>query len=254
MLKIESFLRRGTPQKETVRPPFRIVYLDGLLEGPALYDLRDKVRRNHGVIEILVHPFYGDGDLTSEPHFELREGYSEERNEFIQRALKQDIPLVIFEEEDSLKDLKKRIDSRVGTVYVVPTLPGNAMPSSIKRNYGYHPIFMNLRAASGLRFEAWRKVTEPLEKAGVKKAIVGGEYMVLEQLQSDSGKSLFDQFSSLAKGKKGAMELVNAGLFPSACPGQVINTLLAAGIDVSISAISSPTNKIEPTKFNSRHS
>jgi len=252
MQLVERFLRINThAEQEASRLPFRIVYLDGL-EGPELSGLRDKVRRNNGAIEILVHPYYEDGKTTLAPSFELRESYKEERNEFIQRVLEKDIPLVIFEEEDSLKDLSEKIDSNVGTVYVVPTLQKEATPSSIKRSHEYHPVLMNSRVAHGLRFEAWEKVTEPLRKAGVKKAIVGGEYMLLVQPQGDNERILFDQFSSLAKGKKGAMELVSAGLFPSACPGQVANRLLGIGIDISISSISSPTNKIEPTKFTSK--
>lgn len=249
-MQILEHFRRQSPQEQRPIQPLDIITLDGL-ESPNTYGLKDSVRRNKGVVEILVHPFHTQGAQTSTP-FEQREGYVSERDDFVQSVISKDIPLVVFQEEATLDALSSQINAESGRIYVVPTLEGEARPSSIKRHPQYHLIFMNYRIAAQENATAWKMAIVPLKNAGVKRAVVGGEYMVLVKPGSDAEEVLFSRFSSLAQGKKGAMKLVAAGVFPSGCPGQVINELLRRGIDISISPISSPTNRIQPTVFDSK--
>lgn len=234
-------------RSETVPPqPFRLVDLEHINSTDAYY-LSRSVRNNNGLAYVLVHPFHREGEDLELP-FALRPEYEDERNEFIRNALSSNKPLIIFEEEESLSKLGERLGSDVGTAYFVPTLTGNATPSSIKNYAGYDKLFMSSRVSRDLNYRAWEYAVGPLVDAGVKRAEVGGKYMVLEE-SVGSGDPYFNNFKRMAKGKRSAKQLVDSGIFPSASPGQVINQLLLRDIDVTISGVASPTNVSEPTRF-----
>ena len=247
MKEIQGFLSRNLFQrKETTPQPFRMKYLERLSESD-LNELKRKVKKNKGVIQVLVHPFYKEEEASAEIPFDLRPEYKEERDAFIREVLAADIPLIIFEEEQAVPHLLQRqLNSNTGTVYVVSTLPGDGRPASM-RGPGFNPYFMNWRVAANLEYNAWSKVMTPLKKTGVKRALVGGQYMVLAKPANKNEERLFGIFNRSAKGNKGAMELVNIGVFPDAYPGKVMESFLKAGIDVSVSTVSSPTNKLQFT-------
>lgn len=220
--------------------PFKIVDLLKI-DKTELEKLRRKVKRNKGKVEILVHPFYDENN--PECAFPSTDEYKRVRNEFIDRAIEENVPLVIFEQDSDYNLLVDRIGNSAGTLYVVRTLDGEPTPKTEE-----HKQFLMGRARLNAEFRAWERVNRVLRAAGIKKANIGGRYMILKPSRDDEDhEDQFNRFTKAAKGKKNAKVWLDEKLYPDACPGIVVFKLLQQGIDVSLSYISSPTSKLEPT-------
>lgn len=240
MLVIETFVQKNLFRgKESPFGRLRILGLEDL-SGKDFNELKSKVEKSSGAVQVLVHPFLDGRDAI----FIASPEYEEERDHFVRDALANDIPLIIFEEEGAISDLRRRFNR--GTMYVVPTRWRDGSPASIEKDPRWDEC-MSRATERDVELFAWHRVIATLVRAGVKRANIGGQYMTFIKPKDEEEQRLFDKFRRLAKDKKNASELVNAGIYPNACPGQVSFALLDYDIDVSISTISSPTNKPEPT-------
>lgn len=183
---------------------------------------RQILKESNGQVTILVHPFMGEEDPNDE--FPMTEGYRLQRDEIIYSCISMSQPLIIFEEIEAHQKLVDRFrDQREGRLYVVFTKKGVAVPAN----------------------ETSDKFVNLLKETVVKHAVIGGRYMVLQQVEdNEEGRDHWDalwNLKQLGKDKPRAQEWLSRDVIPLRCPGQVIRWLLPF-CDVSLSPASSPDN------------
>ncbi len=239
---IEIWRRRGDLQT-----PDSFVAVD-LLNADLIYKklFNAQIKRNSGLVTVLVHPFFRENTENGKCPFPLTPKYTEARDSFITSAVEQGNPLIIFEEAARCSALAAQIAAKRGIVYWIATCNGDATPAFIKNNPQYGP-FMHHRTRMRLEAETWDRVSATLKEAGARHLTVGGRYMVLHEPTTDYGQRFLADLKEISKRKKFAKEMLYKNLIPGACPGQVMIRLLQRGLDISLSDISSPTNKLTVT-------
>lgn len=208
--------------------------------------LKAQVKRNAGMINVYVHPYFGEDDTKSMCPFPLTPEYIATRDSSILNAVEEGNPLVIFEEASKCATLADQIAANKGIAYWVATCEGDATPAFIKEDPRYGP-FIHYRTRMRLEGEIWDKVKDTFRTVEVKRLNVGGRFMVLHEPTTNHGHRFLASLRESAKNRKSASEIVNRGLIPGACPGQVMVNMLHRGFDISLSEISSPTNTLTPT-------
>lgn len=190
-----------------------------------------------GRVTILVHPYY-EGPLNK--IFPLTDLYFQETDGLLKNAADLGHPLVVMESTEDYHRLTRRLPRTSGILYVVPTLPDEPTPA----------FFGGPGLVYGLPFIerfCWWKLARKLRQIGVEHVEVGGRYMLLHPPVYRSDMHDMTQMRKWAAGKSLAKDFVAAGLIPEACAGSTVFCLLREGFDVGISAVSSPTNRLEPT-------
>lgn len=208
--------------------------------------LKAQVRRNSRTVNVLVHPYFREDETNGKYPFPLTPEYTAARDSFIVNTVEEGKPLMIFEEAAKCATLAEQIAAKRGIVYWVATCDGDATPALIKEDPQFG-LFMHYRTRMRLEAEAWDKVKVALSSVGIRRLNVGGRYMVLHEPTTDPGQRFLDDLRKSAKGKKNTKEIIDRGLIPGACPGQLMIKMLHRGFDISLSEISSPTNTLTPT-------
>lgn len=191
-----------------------------------MVSLTEKIRRSQGIVHILVHPFYTEGDLGV--------NYKKARDKLIRRVLKENFPLIVAEENLAVHLLPKRIREK-GVIYVIPTYPSDSKPLSMQ---DLAPWWGNNELTRKAELTAWARIFAPLRAIGAKHFIVGGNRMDLIQ-PTAYDQSLFEEFLSEAENNAGnVMLMAKAGVFPVGCAGTVLRMATILGFDASISEAS----------------
>ncbi len=202
--------------------------------------LRERIINQGGYIDILVHPFHNETKPVSDRGPSPK--YIHDRDEFIKESIITEKPLVIFEEQLKIPQLRRKIkEARRGTLYIVatdkekptPVLPGKEMLTN-------HLTKEEVE-------EAWNQFGEILKRLGVKRVNVGGRYLYFANTDYDhvEERQTFLDLKELAKDKPYANEWLSDHILPYGCAGVTAQNLLKQGLDVSLSRISSP-DSIEP--------
>lgn len=207
--------------------------------GQQLESLSERIIKNGGAVDILVHAFY-TGPLIG--RFPITPEYQQAVGGLIGQSFKQNHPLIVFESivEDYPIPAGLLPEGRQGLLHFVPTLPAEPTPA----------IFGRPSLIYGLPFIetfCWGKLSQRFRQIGVKHINVGGRYMVLRPPADDTDEQILKKMKGWANRRQLAEELVDSELVPDCCPGAALYFLMGQGFDVSISSASSPTNRLEST-------
>lgn len=226
-------------------PPFKtaeIPYMD--------YDsfrlLQEQVFRSGRKATVLAHPYAGEDN--PEALFPATEAYCRDRDNLITTLLEEGQPVIIFEPDSSIDQLKGLVNSTEGVLFTVRTVEGDVTPELIREYTGGSP-FCSPREISHFTWKALSRITDVLQKAGVRHLTVGGRYLGFHEVRNETGQQKLAEFKDYAKGKSKAKKWLSAGLIPSGCVGDLAYRFLQRGFDVSFSSVSSPANNLESTDF-----
>lgn len=176
-------------------------------------ELQQSVRQNAGVVQLIVHPYFGENAESS------RYGsiYVDERDVYLRECFAKGLPLIIFEEESELPYLPNRMDGLLGTAYTVSTLPTQSYP---------------------VTHEALKTTLQTLKQVGTKHIEIGGRFLTFSK-PSPEEKPFVDDFKKAAKRRPHARQLAKSPLLPGDCVGGAVRWLVGS-FDVSFSGISEP--------------
>ena len=191
----------------------------------------------------LMHPYHHE-DRPGIRMFHRPLGFELRRDRFIKACLDSGSPLIIGEARSEYHLLRSRIGPHsFGNLYTVRTVDNNPLPL-----IGNYTDDRN-----------WSNLADILQQANVKHLVVGGIAIELftpsHYLGGKSGKlnrELLRVLTTLRKageGKIAAARWLEKGLIPNGCAGTAAERLLNAGFDVSISPISSPSNRLEALDY-----
>ena len=176
--------------------------------------LRERVASADGHVRIVVHPFAGELPDDSFPGYERNRV---EKEEAIYQALlrwantspEESAPILLFEEEDKIEDLKTRLEKETelkNEFYVVPTFSNTSdIKLSPDELYG--------------RTDHWGEFMQRLEGLGVGDIIVGGKYLMVRE-----------------------GPIYESGRFLSACVGNAVERL-SPMFHVEVSHLSHPDSR-----------
>ncbi len=173
--------------------------------------LREKIKKNKGVVRIMIHPYYlqQKSDKGIEQYISLgRVAVVEEGFKKILQA-NTDTPIFLFETYDQIETTKTIVSKnlRMGNeIYIVPTFPDNSLPY--------------FERANDLTGEEWEEFIKLIKNLGVEKIIIGGMHLITGE------DRLFRHEDELLTG----------------CVGVAVNNLKRS-FDIQVSSITSPNSR-----------
>lgn len=196
-------------------------------------NLKERVKRNDNRIFFLIHPFYSEDTNPNDKGRYITEEYKVRRDNFLKENLNREYPLVIFQPEELMEDLKEKLSGyNQCEIYVVNTKLGESTP--IKGE------------------EKWDDIVEIVKNVDAKYVELGGIFldrrtpkvaMEMFELRYDSTRQIprfIDNMSKYSDQYRYAREWLDENLVPRGCVGLTAINLLERGIDVKFSNITSP--------------
>lgn len=199
-------------------------------DSDQIQDFNRKVQAINGILPVMVHPFFSDNPsrLATDHRFVTSE-YLARRDRYLGACIKDDLPLVIFEQEDDFTKLPRRLEKfGTGTIYTVQT----------ENNYP--------RALGGQ--SDWEKLIDILKHGGVELVILGGMYLTNFKSEiapymepGEFVKKFTAKMKSYEEKYPKAARWLKKDLVPLGCVGGAAIHFLDAGIDVTLSTVATPS-------------
>ena len=123
--------------------------------------LKTQIKKNSGVVDVLVHPYFREKPNAGVSPFPMSPLYIENRDIFIRNKIEAGDPLIIFEEAKKCSVLAERINAKKGIIYWVATCEGDSTPSTIKDDPRFE-AFMHIKTKMKVENEAWDKIGKEL--------------------------------------------------------------------------------------------
>ena len=171
--------------------------------------LRTRILGGNGIVRIMIHPYYIQH--STEPYI-TKDRRDQVVTTVFKRMLgvKSDVPIFLFEVNEEISLTKGRISSilkKAGSeIYIVPTYDGAPTPYV---------------STDSITVESkWHVFIELAKNLGIKKFIVGGMYLFLDEI----------------KGSKEDTQKLNG------CVGDAVN-VLSADFDIQVSSIAHPQSR-----------
>lgn len=197
-------------------------------------------------LQVLVHPFFNEGSVYT--GYLNQQYYRQSRDDFIRECLRNNSPLVLFEQIMDYKTLGSHIRHLgPGTLYAWPTPFANPVPldADIHNRLKKEQTLLLYELPQHRETACWDMFGELLHQLMVQGLDVGGQCLFFfkeEDLTKSSLRNLAKQLKIPGNGKIATKDKQNAALIPGNCVGTLAGELAVRGFDINLTPPSWPND------------
>jgi hypothetical protein len=162
--------------KEIANPDARYYDIFNLSENES-QELSEKIAQNDGLIRVFVHPYYSLHEIHCQAQIDDLERIDAMLGKILVNKKEKRPPVIIMEDYQAIEDLYELLKSfNEDDIYIAPTFSDSSQP------YPQNDSVQMPKKEVGCK--NWAAFIDLLDTLGVRKIIIGGQYISVQSMQS----------------------------------------------------------------------